>query len=253
MSRKLVLYNNMLDAAGAVVTPSNEDAALKFYYAYDRDIGYPAAFGTAASPSVVIDQGAAGTMVPDRLIISEHNFTGMTLNLKYSPDNVDWSGVADTWTQADGSLINRQIAAPGAAKQYWGIFWSGNGSTVPQMTEIFLGPTYQMERNPSYGDQVRGLRDGVLRRDLTGGAVVRYDQWAGLQKKYRKWPLSRATDAMAANINALDAAWAGKRPFWVQDDDGTWFFAELLQRADQGAKGLGYSEYVIEMLEVLPV
>ncbi len=252
MSRKLILYNNMLDAAGAVVTPSDEDPVHKFFYAYDREIGYPAAFGDAVSPSVIINQGA-GAMIPDRLIIAGHNFAGMALALKCSPDNADWSTVVDTWTQADSSLINRQITAPGV-RGYWGIFWSGNGSTVPQMTEIFLGPTYQMERDPSYGNgRVSGLRDGVNRCELDGGAPTYYDRWAGVQKRYRKWPLARATDTMAASINSLDAAWAGKRPFWVQDDDGSWFFAELLKRANQSANGLNYSSFDLEVLEVLPV
>jgi hypothetical protein len=253
MSRKRILYDNMLDAPGAVVTPSDENATYKFYYAYDRDNGMPALFGDATSPSVVIDQGASGTMRPDRFIAAGHNWDGFTITIKWSPNNIDWSNVAASWTQMGNNLVNVPFDSPDGIKRYWGYSITGNGSTIPQQTEVFLGPTYEMERNPSYGSQVRGTKDGVKRTELDGGGVVYYDRWGGLNKKYRKWPLARATDAMAANINDLDALWAGKKPVFVEDDDGSWFFAELLKRLDQAVNGLDYSSYELEVLEVLPV
>jgi len=263
MSNKRILYSNVLDSPGVVVTPSSEDPINRMFYAYDRDIGMPAAFANAASCSLIIDQSAVGGLLFDRLIIAGHNFDGMGLILASSPDGIDWSAVLDSWTQVGSdtaqpgqNLINRTQPLAGQPYNFIGLFWSGNGGTIPTMTEVFIGLTYEMERNPSYGNQVRATRDGVKVTDLHGGTEVYYDHWAGLQKRYRLWPLDRAVEAQAANINALDLAWAGKMPFFVEDDypadTPAWFFARMMKRADEAAKGLSYSAYTIEVLEVLP-
>lgn len=248
MSRKRILYTNILETGTVTLGAGTADAEFVLANLYDRDPGVPFKPTAAVTIVIKIDQGASSIQAVDRIMLLG-NLDGMTLDIEHSTDDAAYTPAVPQWVQAGNGLVNKTWAS--LTKRYWR-FIITTPASVPEIMELFLGLTYELERNPSYGSLARGLRDGNVRTDLDGGCVVFYDKWVGQQKKYRRWPLSRATSAMAANVNALDAACAGKRPFFVEDDDGTWFFAEQLKRLEESAKGYNYSSYELEVLEVLP-
>jgi hypothetical protein len=218
-------YRNILESS--TVTVTTENSSFPKYRLYDRDIGKLfKGNSTPANFYITFDQGAVISYEVDRLLIpAGHNLDGLLLKLQYSTDNfaTDVHDAA-SWTQSGSGLIDKAFTAQ--TKQYWrlNIEWP---SYAPELAEIFLTKSYVFERNPNYGC-IESSRDNVSRQESQSGMV--YKAEFGEIKKYRKYSLTRISSAQKTNLESAGLHLGiTLKPFYLEDLQGSLFFAELLK------------------------
>lgn len=239
---------NILEGAAVTLSVGAEDASYPLYRLYDRMIGKVFKGSAAATTTVKIDQGAAPAAV-DRLIIpAGHNLGGVTLTIKHSADDVTYTDAVAGWVQPDGLMINKSWAA--VTKRYWK-FTITTPAAAPYLTEMFLTATYEWERDPARSesgpfDDVFNV-DNLVRADGGDRFAVR-----GEPKRQRPYGIVNAPETMKTALLALNSAWAGCRPFWLYDHEGTWIFGKLAEPLE--LKQASYQRYNMsfKFLEVLP-
>ena len=252
MSKFIVCYLHLCRTAIITASP----AALTGYETWrlgDGHIGRKFKFSTAATPSLVVDQGTSPSAVTRMFVPGgTHNLSGMRLTLSYS-DNGSAYTQADQYTVPDGGDINRPFAAQ--THRYWRLFFDngsgGNPGAPPELAELFLTADYIFERNPSYpvseyGDDTQFNVDVV---ETVSGSVGFYE----LGPEREQYSLNLVmTNAMAANVRAWMYAWAGKNPFPIIDDSGNLLFVYIAKKGAMVQKSFSQVTQDLVLKEVLP-
>lgn len=247
MSLPLNCYQNILETGAVTLATGAENPDFPLWRLSDRDIGLLFKAAEAVTLTVKIDQGAAGNIAVDRLLIpAGHNFSGMTLDIKYSADDVTYTAAVAQWAGAAG-LINNSWAS--LTRRYWKFIITAPG-TIPQFAELFLCPTYTWEQIPNGPS---GDMDPLWNVEnlVTAGGNDRFLQH-GAAKAQRTYDIARAGDTQKTSISALNAAWAGSKPFWLCDHEGQWIFGKLRSPITLKDTGAARHSFRFDFVEVLP-
>ncbi|MDA8082272.1 MAG: hypothetical protein M0024_01275 [Nitrospiraceae bacterium] len=239
-------YQNILETSTVTLATGAEDAAYPLWRLSDRDIGLMFKAQAAVTLTVKIVQGA--TLYPvDRLLIpGGHNLSGMVSDIKWSDDDITYTAAVAQWVSAAGDIDKSW--AP-LTKKYWKLILTSPG-VIPSFAELFLTSTYTWEKNPP---RPTGEFDPVfnVERLQSRGGQVRFITH-GQAKRQRTYTMRSCGQAQRANLEALNNAWAGSKPFWLYDHEGTLIYGEL--RKPIALKEIYYQGYpfVFDFLEVIP-
>lgn len=243
-------YKNILETSTVTLSAGTSDSSYPLYRVYDRDIGKVFKTTAAVTTEIKVDQGASGNLAIDRLLIpSGHNLAGMTLDIKWSDDDVSYTAAVTQWTGAAGN-IDKSWAS--LTHRYWKFIITSPGS-IPQIPELFLTETYIFEKNPNLP---LGEMDDVfnVERSQTAGGQVRF-LTHGTAKRRRNYTIKAAGETQRVNITTLNTAWSGGKPFWIYDHEGTLFYCELANpiRLTQDTENLsgGLYGFTLDVLEVI--
>jgi hypothetical protein len=241
-----IYFRNILE--NSTVTPASENTSYPRHRLHDRHIGR--LFKGNSTPSsfyIFIDQGLSHLYPVDTIIIpSGHNLSGLVLQLQYSQDGIYYPYI-DSWMGYPG-LMKRSFSS--VAARYW-TFFIQNPASPPEIPELFLTHSYQLQRNPDYG-YLHGTRPNVSRIESQSGVVQKTK--LGSRRRIFHYSFTRIGDDQRADLETFDAACEGIRSFYVEDMDGKIYFAELPEgglppfRAERAGRwGLD-----LDVLEVVP-
>jgi len=127
-------------------------------------------------------------------------------------------------------------------------------TVVPQLAELFLSDAYEWEKNPAVPS---GAVDDIfnVEHQMTAAGQDRF-LVHGDAKRQRNYKVNKCEAAQKTNMLALNAVWAGAKPFWLCDHDGVWIYGILtspINLTPQGEfPGGGYYSYDFNFQEVLP-
>lgn len=242
-------HKNILETGTVSLAQGVEDPDCPLYRLYDRNIGRPFKTASAVTTGIRVDQGGAISPVDRLLIPAGHNLSGMTLDIKYSDDDIAYTTAVPQWVQSGNGLINKSWAAT-AARRYWKLAITTPASNI-SIPEIFLTQTYPWER--CILKKPGGPFEKVfnVRRDESQSGLARF-LIMGDPRRQRVYYVSHAGEAQKTNVLALNDAWQGAMPFWLCDPEGNWIFGEM--RKPIKLRETGYRTYSFEFdfLEVIP-
>ncbi len=241
-------YKNILETAAVSLSAGAEDPSYPVYRLYDRDIGRLFRPAAAVTLEVRADQGAAGSLAADRLLIpAGHNLDGMTLDVLYSDNDADYYAAVAQWAQGGNGLINKSWAS--ATHRYWKLKITAP-AVIPQFAEIFLTQTYEWERNPA---RPAGPFDPEFNVEHSQTAAG-HDRFLkhGEPRRRRAYQMPVCGQAQKDNVSAFFDGWAGSKPFWLEDHGGAWIFGRL--RGPLNLREVAYQAYSFDFdfIEVLP-
>ena len=203
-------YRNILDTASTIFVTS-EDPLYPKTRLYDRDIGL--LYKATSNPNpfyFLISQPASFYAVDTLIVPAGHNFDTLTMSIHYSDDNWathDWTALS--WTQSGNGQIVKTFAS--LNYQYFGLAIA-SPSAYPQMTELYLGPTYTFERSYLVGSKV-GKKKNVIHEDW------QKTKWREMQQYYS---LNLIVDStQKTNLQLWDSVTEGVKNFYFTDADGT--------------------------------
>jgi len=249
MSNIKFTYKNVFEDCSSVSCSPTESTAYPLYRLYDRDIDKLFAFSSVSTEmSITANQGASSDvwLSPTRLIIPEgHNLNGLDCILYYSTDNIAFTSVT-SWTQADTNTINKTFTAP--TYHYFKFKIISATSHTGQLPELFLGPDYTFQRNPSYGSVV-GKKINVL-RDETQSGKVRLIKQGDIRKK-GTYDLTVIETTQKDDLETLIDYIEGAKPLWMTDENGTLTYIEILNEPEFVYKAAGKYSCVIDFQEVI--
>lgn len=242
-----VCYRNILETGTLAVT--TENTSFPKYRLYDRDIGK--LFKGASTPAnfyITVDQGAVTSYEVDRLLIpAGHNLNGLTIKLQYSTDNFSGDiNDALSWTQGNALLIDKSFTAQ--TKRYWRLNIASPGS-APELAEMFLTKAYMFQRNPNYGLREKPYKKNIVREETASGRVRRVKN--GEPRKARNYNLTRITAAQRTDLESWESLLDGTKFFYIEDVNGTLFFAELMDDLEFSMEHEGRFGVAMNILEVL--
>lgn len=246
MAQIKINYRNILESSTVTTTTAN--ASFPAYRLYDRDIGKLFKGTAFASPFVIkAVQAAAPIYDVDRLIIPVgHNLNGLACSLRYSTDDFsadDHEAVG--WTQGNALLIDKSFTL--ANKRYWKLNVTAP-ATIVEMPEFFLGSTLSFTQNPTFGSVV-GKKRNFLRDETQSGRVRSIK--LGEVRREIVWDLNVIASAQKTDFESwLEGIVAGQF-FYVTDEAGNVFFAELLNDLEFIYKANGIYSCTLNLLEVL--
>ena len=240
-------YKNILETSTVSLVTGTQDSAYPLYRLYDRNIGKMFKTTAAVTVTILIDQGASNNLAADRLLIpSGHNLSGMTLDIKWSDNGSAYTAAVAQWVGVAGD-INKSWTS--ITHRYWQFIITSPAS-IPQIPELFLTQTYTWERVPS---RPTGAFDPVMNveKKITAGGSPRFCVY-GNPRRQRVYPMTRAGETQKNNILALNDAWAGSKPFWLEDHNGVMIYGYLRNPID--IKEIAYQQYpfVFDFEEILP-
>jgi hypothetical protein len=156
---------------------------------------------------------------------------------------------ADSWTQSGSAVIQRAFTAQ--TKRYWTVVITSPVS-VPSISEIFLTKAYTWDIQPESLDRRHYPVFNVQRYEDVGGRP-HYIEF-GSKKEFRGYDLQWIGDinsgTMWTELNALNTAWAGKKPFWLKDPDGNLLFGELVEQLNFQRSG-DYRNVTFDFMEIV--
>ncbi|MBI5634854.1 MAG: hypothetical protein HZA15_15410 [Nitrospirae bacterium] len=248
MSLLKCCFQNILETSTVTIGAGSASASYPLYRLSDRNIGRLFKAGAAETLKIKIDQWASPLPVDRLLIPSGHNLSGMTSDVEWSTDDISYTPAITQWAGAAG-LINKEYAAA-LTKRYWQ-FTLTNPAAVPQFAELFLTSTYTWERNPSRPagpfDDEHNTENIEYRSGGDGFAVY------GPAKRVRNYLMPSCGAAQLANILALNAAWAGSKPFWLCDENGVWIYGKLTKKIETKEIAAGAYSFDFNFKEVLGI
>jgi hypothetical protein len=214
-------HMNILESSTVSLSAGGASPDTPLSRLWDRNISRPFIADSASTLTVKLDQGASPSAV-DRLIIpSGHNLSGATLSLTHSSDDIDYTDALSPW-QAGAGLITVQWQ--GITRRYWKFTVSGAGA-APEFAELFLTETYEWQRNPSRPTG-RLSPEFNVKRIVSSGGQERH-LVLGPPRSRRSYGLLRMGSQMRSEMEALEYAWSGARPFWLFDHGSEWLFGSL--------------------------
>jgi hypothetical protein len=238
---------NILEGSAVSLTSGAEDPGYPLYRLYDRDAGRMFRAASAGTVEVRADQGASPRAVDRLLVPAGHNLDGATLEVLHSDDDAAYDPAVPGWTQQGTGLVNTAWAA--VAKRYWKLRITAP-SSAPELAELFLTSTYEWERNP---ERPAGPLEGVFNVEHAQTAAGQ-DRFLvhGAPKRRRPYRVPRCSEAQKEGVLALFSDWAGSKPFWLEDHEGSWIYGRLqgplnLRELAPGAYGFDF-----DFVEVLP-
>jgi hypothetical protein len=240
---------NILENSTVTLSAGTENPSYPIYRLYDRDPGRIFQPTAAETIEVKLDQGPSGILGVDSLFIPPgHNLAGMTLDIMFSPNDVDYYAAVTQWT-GEAGLIYKYWGPNPYIKRYWKFIITSPASK-PEIAELFLTSDYDWERDPS---RPAGPFDKVfnVNNAVTSGGQDRFLVY-GDPKRQRTYHMPRCGESQKDNILTLNDAWAGSKPFWLLDHEGNWIYGKLMEPI--ALKEVAYQMYSFDFkfLEVLP-
>lgn len=179
-----------------------------------------------------------------------HNLKNMTLKIDYSDNYYTWTQLVAEWTQSDNDQIIKSFELN--TNRY--IRLTIYSSVMPQVAELFLGPSYTFEENPNLPYGPFDPEFNVENRVVSGGADRFLIHGDAKRRRFYDCTLKRETQKASALM--LNDAWAGSKPFWLCDHDGVWIYGKLdaplnIRMEDENEDG-GIYTFQIYFKEVLP-
>jgi hypothetical protein len=222
MPRLSIYYQNILENATSVVMTPAAESAFPVYRLSDRHIGRMCVASSDSSTSIVINQSSSPLEIDTIIIPEGHNLSGVSCSLDHSANGSSFV-TALTWLQSGSDAIKKTMASPITAN-YWRLSLSLQSDPI-EIAELFLTVKQTLERNPNEDDREMFPRFNVERIEDTGGRpryIVK-----GEPREYRGYQFDYASAEMRGMIETLNDAWAGHKPFWVEDTDGSLIYGEL--------------------------
>lgn len=187
----------------------------------------------------------------DQLFISSgHNLNGMTIDLKYSDDDITYT---EALTQFYGypGLIQKSFTAQ--QRQFWK-FIITTPAVIPEIPELFLSPSYEWtlpdilpiapsgNLNPEFNVEHRQSASGADRFLIYGDS-----------KRQRIYPLVKCNETQKTNILSFNDSWQGAKPFYLYDHEGTWIYGMLIAPIDlQMYISTPFYQFNFNFREVIP-
>ena len=243
----ITAHSNILESSTVSLEAGTEDPSFPLYRLCDRNIGRMFRSTLAETIEIKVDQGASGNKAIDRLLIpSGHNLSGMTLDIKYSDDDVSYSPAAAQWAGTPG-IIDKSWAP--ATHRYWKFIITSPGS-IPEIPELFLSASYTWDKNPSRPAGALDKEHNVSNA-LTASGQDRF-LVHGSPKLRRDYRVPRCGESQKDALLSLNDSWGGSRPFWLWDHTGQWIYGKLTAPMD--ITEVAYQTYSLSFgfLEVLP-
>jgi hypothetical protein len=221
-------YINILETSSVSLSTGSASTSYPLYRIYDRDIGRLFRAGSSATLEILVNQGTAGTVVDRMLIPTGHNLVGMALSLQNS--------------------TNATFATD--IKQYWKLKIT-SPATAPQIPELFLTRDYAWESDPHLYSV--GSLDNIfnVENDIAAGGQDRFLVF-GNPKKQRGYKVVGADSTQETNIQTLNTAWAGCKPFWLFDHTSEWIYGKLASPLNLKIDDMNIYSFDFNFLEVLP-
>lgn len=213
---------NILESSSVSLGAGVEDPSYPLYRLYDRAAGRAFRPAGAGAVEIIIDQGSDAPLPVDRMFIPPgHNLDGMTLGIEHSEDGATYTYAISPWPAASG-LIEKSWTP--LARRYWK-FTIESGSTLPELSELFITQTYEWEKDPPRPAGPFDPEFNVEHSQTASGA----DRFlvSGQRKRRRRYSMPACNKAQKDNIEAVFSDWAGSRPFWLCDHEGNWMFGRL--------------------------
>lgn len=237
-------YKNILETGDVSLATGIESSLTPLYRLYDRSPTTYFKPTAAVTTTIKVDQSSNPIAISALLIPSGHNLAGMTLDIKWSDNDSDYTAATPQWTGADGNIVKTWDAI---THPYWKFIITSPAS-VPQISELFLSPGYEFERNPYLGS---GSFEPVynVENKMTSGGQDRF-LIKGAAKQQRNYTLKGTTQAQRDNFLALYSAWAGANPFWIVDHEGVPIFCKLTSDPNLVETQYGF-DFNLNILEVI--
>ena len=236
MSTVKTAYKNILEASTVSLTAGSEDPDFPLSRIRDRNISRPFKAASASTLEVRVDQGGTAPFLSvDTLFIpAGHNLDNMTLDIMHSDDDASYTPAVSQWTQSGSALIVKSWAAVSA--RYWK-FIVTTPASAPEFAEVFLTTSGSWIKNPS---RPAGRLDrifNVSNLSTTSGA----DRFLvhGPSRRRRSYTLPSISEAQKNALLELNDTWAGAKPFWLFDHEGSWMYGRLdspLEIVEEGHK-----------------
>ena len=251
-----VFAGNVFDMPGAttVLYATAADSGYPTFRIYDRNIGRKAQFtmvdpGTNHYHEITVSGGQISIILVNALHIpAPHNLNGASCYVRKGTGG--GVVIVHSWTQSDALDIHKEWT--GVADANWEVLFSGDGvEHTIGFNELFLGNIHTWTRNPQYPAGNRSLEFNVNNIVSSSGSDVFVEY--GPQKRKREYTLKNIDRDMADDfIEWHDTAYAGKRPFYLCDHEGTWIFGKLIDGIGLNETEYGLYEITFNFLEVLP-
>jgi hypothetical protein len=206
--------------------PPNTSSPTTFYVSIDPQNDSGAAGDTFYAWGLNIFENLNIQAIDSLIIPSGHNLVGTDLAWQYfNEDTLAWTTV-DYWTQADGNLIVRRLAAP-AIHRRW-LLAIINPVVAPQMGELYMtllnsfsSGCQPQNTNSQFGTQRNASRI------VSKSNVVQFVS-KGAKQRFCQYQLPSLNPSDTALLQAWDDAFDGRNPFFFIDHAGNMFFAELI-------------------------
>jgi hypothetical protein len=216
-------YINILENSTVTLTAGTAHADFPLARLYDRDIGRDFKTTAAVTTTVHIDHGATGNLAIDQLFIpAGHGLNGMTLDIEWSDNDSSWTPAVTQWVQGDANLIDKSWTS--ITHRYWR-FTVTSPASAPQFAELFLTQTYTWEKNPLRNASDLEAEFNVIKEQTASGEDMFLK--LGESKRSRLYQSQLVGLTQKTNIEAVWDAWAGYKPFFMQDHRGNIFFVKF--------------------------
>ena len=223
MSTVKTAYKNILETSTVSLTAGTEDPDFPLSRVRDRNISRPFKASAAVTLEVLVDQGAGGSQAIDRLLIpAGHNLDGETLDILWSEDDVSYTPAVSQWVQSGPGLINKSWTT--LTKRYWK-FTVTTPSSAPEFAEMFITSANSWQRNPA---RPAGRLDRIFNVSNLG-TTSGSDRFLvhGPSRRRRSYTLPSISEAQKDALILLNDSWAGVKPFWLYDHEGSWMYGRL--------------------------
>lgn len=212
-------FVNLLE--NATVTVTSEASGYPAYRLYDRIFGRTWKATSAATQVLRADQGADGDLEINGLVIpAGHNLSGCTLQWTHSEDNATWVAVGH-WIQNDNLQIVKACA--GIVRRYWRLEIL-NAVSPPQVGELYLTYLHTLSAQPRVPIHY-GKKRFVTRNESPSGDP--HFMGLGRSRRVREYYIPAMEEDDLAVWQAVDDAWDGRNPIFIEDHNGEGFFAEI--------------------------
>lgn len=196
------------------------------------------------------DFNAAAFQCDTLVIPAGHNLNGLNIQIVTDPAG---SPVTQYGPQAVTEENDEDIVISWATPAYhsaWRIYVTPVSTAwVMIVPELHLSFAEEMTRSPS---RPSGAIDDDfnVRNEVSSGGYDWFIQY-GERKRRRSYSFENVSSAQRVQIEAANAMWAGKRPFWIRDHEGTYLFVKLAKKLNLRETGAVRFSCDMELLEVI--
>lgn len=230
MPRPIVYYGNFLlsgTLSGTNTQTTSGTGQVRRVADYDLSLPYKVVSG---NPEGIVEGHVDVTLPstavqPDAFImVSGTSLSGFQAVVASEDGGGSNRNVYDTRTLSGTSPYVVEFAASGNTHFRYELSGTTSGLGNPTLHELVFATKYQLPRSPSVGvDRTRVRRFDRL--DIPGGAPFTFRQGGSLRRRAYTFILtSGQEDGLESFVQAVD----GGEPFWLVDDDGDSYWAELL-------------------------
>jgi hypothetical protein len=237
---------NIMETGTVSLTAGTAHADYPLARLYDRNISDLFKTTAAVTTEIQVDQGASGNIAIDTCIIAGgHNLDGETIDIQHSPNGSVWTDATTQFTGTAGTIIK---TLTGGTKRYWRVKIT-NPSAAVEIPEIFFTPAYTWEAEPSY--PLERLQENFNVNKVTDLKGENYYLKLGESKRVRRYTIELVLTAQKDNFLDLRADWAGYKPFYITDHEGSLIFVEFDNEENVSSSKQDLFQIDMNLVEVL--